>query len=265
LATLPAFKGKKYSLEDNTSVYIEPEHVIELEDVNDLVELQVRDNVGGAMQQLGMLTAKMQQVTSIYPTTMGGLPDKASTTATAVAGGESKSNARANYKSLMFEYTFLTEFYWVILQMAHCWMRKETAYKIMGEECAKVFDANANYTYSPVSSNIESEYNKNKKIQLYDQTMGRLSGLVKGLPELIPIIAHIISRQLILQGDEYQDIGHMIEKLTKAKYQEADKDNPQAPKDAKDGPKSNQEGQDMSPMEQGAREAVMPSGGGIKG
>ena len=263
LATLPTFIGRKYSLEDNSTVYMEPEHVIEVEDPGDLKELQIRDNINGAIQSLGILTSKMQQVTSIYPTTMGGLPDKASTTATAVAGADSRTNARANYKSLTFEYTFLQEFYWLILQMTHRFMKSETAIRIMGDD-AYYFDANANYTYSPVSSNIESEYNKNKKISQLDQNIGRLSGLVKGLPELIPIIAKMQAMIFTLQGEENQEFGHLIDQLVKAKYKEGDKDNPEAPKDMKDSPTSNQNGQEISPMEGAAREGVMPAGGGIK-
>ena len=266
LATLPTFIGRKYALEDNSSVYIEPEHIIEVEDPhNDLIELKISDNIQGGIQQLNMLTAKMQQVTSIYPTTMGGLPDKAGTTATAVAGGENKANARANYKSLTSEYTVLSEIYWLILQMSFRFMKTETALKMMNEEEAKAFKPNLNYTYTPVSTNIESEYNKNKKIQNYDQTIGRLSGLVEGLPELIPIIAHIVGRQLVLQGDEFQEIGTMIEKLTKAKFQNKDgKGGPEQPKDMKDEATSNEQGLPMSQQEKGAREGAFTGGGQIQ-
>ena len=263
LETLPTFIGKKYSLEDNSTVYMEPEHIIEMEDVNDLKQIEIRANISGAMQQIGMLTSKMQQVTSIYPTTMGDLPSKSGQTATAVAGADSRSNARANYKSLTTEYTLLTELYWLDLQMTHRFMKSETAIKIMGPD-AYYFDANANYTYTPISSNIESEYNKNKKIQQLDQNIGRLAGLVKGLPELIPIIAKMQAMIFTLQGEENQEFGHLIEKLIKAKYREDDKDNPESPKDLQESPASNQHGQPISEMEGAAREGVRPAGGGMK-
>lgn len=262
LATLPVFKGKKYSLEDNQTVYIEPEHVIELEDPNDLQELRITDNVNGALEQLGMLTSKMQQVTATYPHSMGALPDKSSTTATAVAGADQRTNARANYKSLTFEYTFFNEFYWIILQMTHRFAHDETLVKMLGKD-AQFFDANADYTYTPVTSNIEAEYSKQKKIQLYDQSIGRISGLVQSLPELIPIIARMVGRQMVLLGDEFNEIGPMISNLAKAKPQK-EGETPNQIKDLGAPATSNQAGSPILPMEAGARESSMTSGGLIK-
>ncbi len=262
LATLPVFKGKKYSLEDNSSVYIEPEHVIELENVEDLQELMIRDNIPGMLTTISMLTGKMQQATSTYPTTMGALPDKASTTATAVAGAEQRTNARQNYKALTFEYTFLTELYWMIMQMTYRFSHDETILKMLGD-AAKDFDAYADYTYTPVTSNIESEFNKYKKIQLYDQTIGRISGLAKGVPEVMPIIAHMVRRQLELQGDEFNVIAGMIKKLEKAKWNE-DEGQGNEIKNMKNTPASNQMGLPMNFQEMGAREGAMAAGGGIK-
>jgi hypothetical protein len=92
----------------------------------------------------------------------------------------------------------------------------ETLQAMCGED-ARYFDPKADYTFSPVSSNIEQEYNKAKKIQNYDQAIGRLTNLVQVVPEIIPVISHMITRQLELQGDEYQDIGEMMKKLSKAK------------------------------------------------
>ena len=173
LATLPTLKGKRLAIEDNSTIYFEPQHVMQLDNPDDLVEFKLSDNIQGALEMQGMLTGKMQQVSAIYPTTMGQLPQLASTTATAVAGAETRGNARANYKSLTFEYTFLVEFYWIILQMTYQFAELETAMKIMGD-VAQYFDPDADYTFSPVSSNIETEYNKHRKLQIIDQFIGRL-------------------------------------------------------------------------------------------
>ena len=259
LATLPVFKGRKYAIEDNSSIYIEPEHVIELENVDDLQELHISDNVKGALDQLGMLTGKMQQVTSIYPTTMGALPSS-ETTATAIAGSEQRSNARGNYKSLTFEYTFLTEFYWTIMQMSYRFAKDETLLRMLGDD-AQHFDARLDYTYTPVSTAIEAEQNKYKKIQLYDQTIGRISGMVQQLPEVIPIIAHMLGRQLELQGDEFAQIGGMIDKLSKAKVQ-PEGGAPMQTKDMPDQATSNQSGVTMSTMEKDARNGMLSQSGG---
>lgn len=253
LATLPTLKGKKYALEDNDTIYFEPEHVMELEDpVTDLQEFKLSDNVSGTIEMIQMLEGTGDRTTAIFPSTTGELPRKASTTATAIAGSEQRQNSRANYKSLTFEYTFLLDFYWVILQMTHQFASEKTAWKMMGDD-APYFDPDPDYSYTPVTSNIETEFNKYRKIQLYDQTIGRLSGLAKVVPEIIPIIAHIIRRQLELQGDEYQTIAKMLENFSKAKPR-PEGSTPNQPEDIKETPTSNQMGQPMSPAEEGTRE-----------
>jgi hypothetical protein len=187
---------------------------------------------------------------------MGELPRNPSTSATAVAGAEQRSNIRANYKSLTWEYTFQLDFYWIILQMTWQNARPKTAMKMMGKY-AQFFDPDETYTYSPVTPAVESEFNKYRKIQLYDQTIGRLAGFSKTVPEVIPIIAHMIQRQLELQGDEYQDIAGMIEKLSKAKPQpepgEGGGGGGEQPKNMRNLPVSNQTGTPQTEMEMGTR------------
>jgi hypothetical protein len=219
LATLPTLVGKRSSLEDNTTIFFAPEHIMEVENPReDLQELKMSDDITGVMNlaQYGKLSA--QKATAIFPTTMGDVPAQSSTTATAVAGAENRTNIRANYKSLTFEYTYLLDFYWMILQMTHQFAEDETALKLMGAD-SQQFDPDQEYSYSPVSSNIEMEYNKNKKIANYDQHIGRLAGLAETIPQVLPIIAHMIRRTLELQGDEYQTISKMIEGLATAKPQ----------------------------------------------
>jgi hypothetical protein len=248
LATLPTFKGQQNAIADNDQIYFEPEHVIPLPNVEDLQEMIIKDDVRGAMSQATLFMQKMQQVNSVYPTTMGELPGQASTTATAVAGSQERSNSRANYKSLTFVYTFFAEFYWMMLQMAYQFMHPETAMKLWGPE-AKLFDPDAEYSYTPVSSNIEMEYNKDKKIQRYDQMLGRISAIPN--PAIVPIIAHIIAQQCILLGSEYQDVAQLVNTLAKTPNEK--EEGGDAPKDGKDTPTSNQTGNPMSLAEQGAR------------
>jgi hypothetical protein len=78
------------------------------------------------------------------------------------------------------------------------------------------------------------------------------------------VIAHIIGRQLELMGDEYQDVGKMIEKLAKAKFQPEGEQGKDV-KNMKDAPTSNQEGHPMSVQEQSARQGSFSDGGMIKG
>jgi len=147
-----------------------------------------------------LLKGSGEQLLSIYPTTMGDLPEQASTTATAVAGAETRSNIRANYKSLTFEFTFLLEFYSIILQMFYQFAELATAEKILGED-AEYFDPDADYTYSPVSSSIEQEYSKKAKIQLIDQIIGRLVAYPN--PKTSVIINKLMSKVFEYLGDEF--------------------------------------------------------------
>ncbi len=254
LATMPTLIGKRYVMEDNDTVKFQPEHVILVDDpATDLQEVKIRDNIQGAMQQVALFQTKMHQLPGVYPPTMGdagGL--KASTTATAVAGTESRSNLRSNYKALTFEFTFNLDFYWMILQMVYQFAENETAMDLMGED-AQSFDPNPLFTYQPVSSNIEMEYSKDKKVQRYDQLLGRISGLAQGNPAIIPIIAYIIGRQCELLGDEYRMIEKMLKQLSKTPMQPEGGEGTQQPKDAQALPTSNQNGQEMSMQEMYAR------------
>jgi hypothetical protein len=202
LATMPTLKGKKHSLEDNTTIYFKPEHVMELENPDDLQEFKISDDITGATNVIAMLQGEGQKAVAIFPTTMGSLPDQASQTATAVAGAESRGNIRGNYKSLTFEYTFLLEFYWIILQMTHMFMRPETAQKMMGKY-AEFFDPDSDYTYSPVSANIETEYNKNMKLKIIDQFIGRLAQVPN--PNTPKVINYLLGMAFEAFGKEFPD------------------------------------------------------------
>ena len=200
LATLPTLKGKRNITEDNNTIYFEPEHTIELEDPEkDLQEFKIEDDIQGALAQIGVLTNKMQQVNSIFPTTMGDLPGRASTTATAVVGAEGRSNMRTNYKSLTFEYTFLTDLYWMIQQMTWAFATEQTAFQLMGD---KVYSFNPvlNYTYKPLSQSIETEQSKSMKLKIWTQALGYITQI--GHPDTPRMVNYILYEMFKLMGDE---------------------------------------------------------------
>jgi len=207
------------------------------------------------MNQAGFGISKMQQVTSIYPTTMGQM-GPASTTATAVAGAETRSNVRENYKSFTWEYSWSLDQYWQIQQMAWQYAREETLAKLMGDN-AQFFDPDADYTYQPVSANVEMEYSVQRKISQWDQFIGRLTGLAQAVPQVIPVIGHAIAAICELQGDEIRTIAPMIENFMKATPQPQGQEGqggppPQTPVTGPP-PMSNQNGQTMSPQERVVR------------
>jgi len=245
LATLPVFKGNKYALEDTSHVVMEPEGIIKLENPEtDLIELNIKDDAIGAVRQISMLQNQGQKISSIFPTTMGQVPGEASTTATAISGSEMRSNARANYKSLTVEYTQLCEFYWMNLQMTWQFMDEKTAIEIMGEDVYS-FDPETQYTYIPLSQNIEMEYNKYRKLQMIDQLVGRVANSMN--PKTPVLLNKLLTKAFELLGEEYADFKDAL-------LDENAPVMPQGNPPANMGlPTSNQSGLPMSPMEMGTR------------
>jgi len=208
LATMPVFVGDKYACEDNDQIFMEPEHIIPVEGgPNNLQELKIRDNIGGAMQQAQMFINGMQEVMAVFPNTMGDV-GQASTTATAVAGADSRSNIRANYKSLTFEYTFLCDLYWQILQMSFRFMHPRTALKMIGEEGVQIYDPVSDYTYQPVTSNIEQEHGKARKLSIIDQALGRIVNIPN--PKTPMLVNKLMAMFFDLLGADYQDIKDVL-------------------------------------------------------
>lgn len=203
LATIPTFIGDKYACEENDQIYIEPEHIIPVEGgVEKIKELQIRDNVQGAMQQADLFINGMHKVTSVFEPTMGaGVAP--STSATAIADASNRGNSRQNYKSLTYEYTFLIDLYWMILQMSFRFMHPYTALKLLGEEGVELFDPSCDYSYQPCSSNIEQEQNKKYKLGVIDQMVGRLANLPN--PKTPMLINKLVAMAFELLGKDYQD------------------------------------------------------------
>jgi hypothetical protein len=222
LATFPVFKGKKYVTDETDTIRIEPDHLIELNEPDDLQELKISDNIQGAMQQLGILISKMQQTTSIYPTTMGAIPDDSSTTATAIQGANTRSNQRSQYKSMTFEYTFLNELYWMIQQMTWQFAKPETGVELMGD---KVFNFNPalDYFFKPLSQSIQSDEAKAAKIRSWTTI---LQTIMSSPNENMAVIFNYIMMQIImLMGDEYVNFA---DKFLTGPLQESSQGSPQA-------------------------------------
>lgn len=206
LATTPVFKVKRYEAEDNPDIYVAPGHAIPLDNPkDDLMELNIQDDIQGAMIQTDVFRKMMQQLNSIWPTTMGDTPGLASTTATAVAGAETQTGLRSNYKSLTFENTFLTELYYMILQMTWSFAQPETGVKLMGDKVFD-FDPSKDYFYKPVSSAIENEYSKVSKIKQWQQILQTVVGVQH--PDAVNMVNHIMSQIYTLMGDEFANFSN---------------------------------------------------------
>jgi hypothetical protein len=256
LSTLPTLKGRRNSLLDNDTVYFEPEHIIQLENVDDLQEFKITPDVQAAIGQIGMLRSYMQQITAKYPTTMGELPEQSNITATAVSQTGDRASSRNNYKSLTMEFTYLIEFYWMIIQMTAQFMEEETAKKVFGE-LIEAFDPNGDYTYSPVTSAIESDQNKFRKLQIIDQFIGRVGSIPN--PKTAQLLNYLLTKAFELFGDEFPEYkNYLLDPNFKDTGGETNNT-----KDLKDQPTTNQMGQPMTGGEQEARNQQMPTGGMI--
>jgi hypothetical protein len=202
LSTLPTLKGKKYSIEDNSSIYFEPMHVIGLENVEDLQEFKFSSDINGALAQAGMFMTKMQQVNSVYPPAMGQTPAIASTTATATADASQHVNIRSNFKALTFENTALSELYWMILQMTFRFATPETGMKLMGERL-RDFNPRLEYFYKPLSQSIEPEQSKRNKIMNLDSILQKVIAVKH--PGSTRLFNYLFSRTMFYMGDEYSN------------------------------------------------------------
>lgn len=246
LATMPVMKGKRHSIEDNSTVYWQPGHTIELNDTEDLKEMKIDDNINGSLNQMSILTGKMQQVTSIFPTTMGNV-GAASTTATAIAGAEQRTNIRTNYKSMTFEYTFLTELYWMIQHMTYVFAQPETGVRLMGEKVYQ-FNPGRDYYYKPVSQSIESEHSKRAKVQSWTQVLGYITQIQH--PDVIKLVNYVTGQIFTYLGDEFVNFKNNL--LDEKKPMEGGA----GQLNALGSPTTNQSGVPQSGLEQNTRQVI---------
>lgn len=248
LATIPMFKRKKYTTADADSFVFEPGGQVDVENPDDFQEINISSDIGGAMNQLGMLTNGMDKAMSIFPTTMGQGPAMASTSATAVAGAESRTDMRTNYKAMTFEHTALTDLYWMIQQMTYQFAKPETGEKLMGEKLYD-FDPSKDYFYKPVSASIESDQSKAAKINSLTQLLGYVSNIQH--PGSVKIINSLMARIFALQGDEVAEYGKVL------LDEEVPVDQGQPVQTEGGGvPASNQTGMPQSTAEQSVRSAT---------
>ena len=247
LATLPVLKAKKYTTEDNPTIRFAPEHVMELENVDDVKEMIIKDDVIGALNQIGILTNKMQTVTALTSGAQG-LRGAPSTSATEVATTSNRTDTRTNYKSMTYENTVLVEFYWMIMQMTWRFAKPETGLKLMGEKVFR-FDPTKDFFYKPVTGAIETEESKANKIRQWTQLLQIMVQVQH--PQVVNLINDVVTKISVLMGDEKSAV---VKKLLdpKVPIQQNGQDQPQA---QAGGAASNQNGVPQSIPEQSTRES----------
>ena len=204
LSTLPTFAINKHAIEDNSTLYFEPGHPMEVNDPSkDVREFRISDDITGALNQINMLTSKMQQVDAVQPPSMGDT-GQASTTATAFAGAFRATGERLNYKALTFEHTFLCDMYWMIQQMTFSLAKPQTGLKLMGDKVYN-FDPSKDYYYKPLSQTIEPEHSKMAKRKEWSTLLGYVAQIQH--PDTVKMFNYILGEFVKLMGDEYENFG----------------------------------------------------------
>ena len=251
LATMPTLKGKRYSTEDNPTIFFAPGHKMDLEHPDDVQEFKISDNIQGAMEQLSIMLGKMQQVNAVFPPQMGATPSVASTTATAIGSADQHGTVRSNFKSLTFENTCLSEFYWMILQMTWTFALPETGVKLMGQKVLS-FNPKLEYTYRPLSQSIESEQSKARKIQHWKDVLGYVIQVQH--PDAVKVFNYVLGQIASFMGDEFVNFKQAL--LDAATPMQTQGGPGQASPGAGGTPMSNQSSVPQSLGEQSARLAA---------
>ena len=146
------------------------------------------------MAQVAILTGKLQQLPAVWPN--DGEPTGPERNGDGGVDDGEPNDLRSNYKSDLRVHLNL-DFYWMLQQMFYQFAEPETALLVMGDD-AQQFDADADYVYQPVSTNIETEQNKQKKLQNWQQIMNSIIGMKS--PATPPIIAYIIGKMCECQA-----------------------------------------------------------------
>ena len=252
LSMIPTLLTRRDAAGENPTIYIAPGHPIELEDPKtDLDYLRVDSKLDQTFAGVGFLQTTMQRIKATGPTQYGDMPRMASTSATAVAGAESHSNTRSNFRDITFEYTFLCELYRMIMHMTWQYAAYETGQKLLGDRI-KDFDVTQEYMFKPVSQAIETEYSKDSKIKQLDNMLAKVVTIPN--PKTARLVNAIIMAEAKLMGDEYFALFKAAQ-LDPTVPIMAPNSPPEAG-NATAGAASNQSGLPVLPAEAGARMAT---------
>ena len=199
LATTPAFKGKRFS-GIPSKITITPEEVIELENMDDLQEVNIKDDIQGTVMHLATLSSRMDYVMATSPMTMGMAPDNRET-ATVGSIMDQRASIRIGMKSMTLEKVGFTEFYDMLLALCGDFMLPQTLQKIMGDD-AKYYNPDREDQFKPVSQAIETEESKKFKIKMWDQLLGRVVAFPN--PKTPLVINYIMGQVLDLMGGDFK-------------------------------------------------------------
>ena len=143
--------------------------------------------------------------------------------------------------------------------MTHRFADDKTLMKMLGE-LAFFFDAKPDYSYSPLSSNIETEHSKYRKLVLIDQFIGRIAGFPN--PNTPKVINALLKMAFGLFQNDIPPLKQNMTMLDETAPPMGPNGQPTANSIPNvQAPTSNQSGVQMSPMETMMRSGAMSGGG----
>ncbi len=202
LATMPTLVTKKYRTSSNDEIVFGPGRNIELDDVNDIKALEIKDTSAGSLGIFGLLQGAGEKVAGLSEETQG-MPGQASATATANVNANIRTNTRMGLRGVMAEFSFLTELFWMIGQITAQFGLAATTQKMLGDKYIN-FDPDGDFYMKPVSSSLEPEHSKANKIN----NLNTLAGLIinTGHPDAPKVMNTIINSIAELMGDNIRTI-----------------------------------------------------------
>lgn len=254
LSITPAFKGKKFSVDEN--IRITPEKVTLLDNIEDLQEIIVQDNIQGGIVHQNLLSSQMDYCMATAPQTMGASPERAET-ATMASIVNQRANVRIGMKSMNLEFIGFTEFYDMLLTLCNDFMLPETLEELIGKEDALAYNPKRKDKFKPVSQALETEESKQFKIKSWQGVLGMVAGIQN--PKQPMVVNYIIGQILELMGGSFKTFKKfMLEEdpETMLLYTLATGSNGQASPPAMNpmAPQQNQQGQPQRQPEQMMRQ-----------
>lgn len=199
LAITPAFKGKKFAVDEN--IRVSPEKVTLLENLTDLEEIKIQDNIQGGIIHQNLLSSRMDYCMATSPQTMGMSPERAET-ATMASIINSRANIRIGMKSMNLEFIGFTEFYDMLLTLCNDFMLPETLEELVGKEQATNYNPKRKDKFKPVSQALETEESKMFKVKSWQGVLGMVQAIPN--PRTPMVLNYIIGQILELFGGSFK-------------------------------------------------------------
>jgi len=256
LSITPAFKGKRFAVDEN--IRISPEKVTLLENLTDLEEIKIQDNIQGGIIHQNLLASRMDYSMATAPQTMGASPDRAET-ATMASIVNQRANVRIGMKSMNLEFIGFTEFYDMLLTLCNDFMLPDTLVDLIGEEDAMAYNPKRKDKFKPVSQALETEESKQFKIKSWQGVLGMVASIQN--PKTPQVVNYILGQVLELMGGSFKTFKkYMLEEdpTTMLLYTLAtgSKGGASPPAPPPMAPQQNQQGLNQQPTEQMARGAM---------